>query len=95
MIAGALMNGIPVIASKDACDPRTFRKEAPGAGRESEVFARKIDGYAKMLEGFGIRLVPAADLSRAGRMALTAGSEGSREPVKTALKRQPGNRPET
>ncbi|HWQ78604.1 MAG TPA: phosphate propanoyltransferase [Anaerovoracaceae bacterium] len=62
LIAGALMNGIPVVAAKDACDARSFRKSVSGAGNQSEAFARKIDGYVKTAEEFGITLVSSRDL---------------------------------
>lgn len=76
LIAGALMNGIPIIAAKDACDARTFRKGVSGSEKPSEAFAAKIDGYVKTLEGFGIRMVPAAELSRASAAAVSAPPAG-------------------
>ena len=77
LIAGALMNGIPIVAAKDACDARTFRKGVPGSEKPSEAFAAKIDGYMKTVEGFGIRMVRAADLFRASAMAISVSPAGS------------------
>jgi hypothetical protein len=79
------MNGIPISQRRTPATRETFRKGVSGSEKLSEAFAAKIDGYVKTLEGFGIRMVPAAELSRASAAAVSLRRQGRRPP-------HPGNR---
>lgn len=73
LVSGALINGIPIVAAKDAGNPRNNRLDNLRSGIRSEAYARKLDSYVKTIEEYGVTLVACRDLSEAAR------SIGSRE----------------
>ncbi len=73
LVSSALINGIPVLAAKDAANPRNARTDNFRSGIRAEAYVRKLDGYVKTIEEYGVTMVACRNLSEAAR------SIGSRE----------------
>jgi len=63
LISNALLEGIPVIAAKDACNPRLHMQKNFHQG--AEQYVKKLEAYLKTLEDYGIKIVPCANLCEA------------------------------
>lgn len=73
LISEALLRGIPIVAARDASDSRNNNEDRSRRSMRTEAYARKLDGYVKTIEEYGVTLVACKDLSAAVRMT------GSRE----------------
>jgi len=63
LISNALLEGIPVIAAGDACNPRLYMQKRSRRG--AEQYMKKLEDYLKTLEDYGIKIVPCANLYEA------------------------------
>ncbi|HYE81041.1 MAG TPA: flavoprotein [Clostridia bacterium] len=80
LTAHALMEGIPVVAAKNACDLRNTTRLQIGMNRTPEAYLKKTDQYLSVLESYGIELVEAGVLykevaERFGRLSAVSNKE--------------------
>lgn len=77
LISRALINGIPVVAAKEASDPRNYRSENFHAGARAEAYSRKLSSYVKNIEEYGVAIVACRDLSEAAVRSVGTGERNS------------------
>lgn len=73
LVSSALINGIPIIAAKDACNPENHLKSGLKANKQAEVYIKKIKNHIETMESYGIKLVSVCGLHEAA--VLSADSE--------------------
>lgn len=62
LVSRALINGIPIVAAKDACNSRDHKADTGGFGKGAEVYRKKLDSYVQTLEEYGVKLVPCKNI---------------------------------
>ncbi|AOT72718.1 flavoprotein [Geosporobacter ferrireducens] len=60
--AHAIMEGIPILAAKDACDLENPVRKQLGMNKSPIAYLDKMTGHLKALSSYGIKLVDAGDL---------------------------------
>ncbi len=58
----ALLQGVPIFAARDACDPAGPAQGGPGWNR---AYANRLGEHARALQNYGVHLTPACGLWRA------------------------------
>lgn len=84
LAAHGLMEGIPVVAVKNACDLRNGTRLKIGADKTPEAYLARMDQCLSSLESYGIELVEAEALyrrieDRFGRFSAVSDKEKSKE----------------
>lgn len=78
MISHAILQGIPIVAAKDACDLKNPARLKLGMDKAPLAYLARMEQYLSDLEDYGIRLVGAKDL----HLAIGQKSQSSPSPMK-------------
>ncbi|MDK2919264.1 MAG: hypothetical protein PWQ37_1997 [Candidatus Petromonas sp.] len=62
LVAHGIMEGIPIIACRDACDLRNETRLKLGMNKTPKTYLNKVDEYLNTIESYGIKLVSADKL---------------------------------
>ncbi len=62
IVSHGIMEGIPILAAKDACDLRNPVRSKLGAKKIPEAYLNKVEDYISILESYGIKMVEAKDI---------------------------------
>lgn len=94
IVSHVIMEGIPILAAKDACDLHNPTRLRLGMDKTPQAYLDKMDGYLSTLEAYGINLVEAKDLFQAAEQQLLCifsqqTHKGQPKPRQESQKQQP------